>query len=425
MWGLGVETKNVVESLLDDTQYHIEFNGYLSNHVKHAVIALAGLSAPPSRIRGYWDEYTKLTPYGLPLEPAEPLNQTKDLTDEDLEQILGKKVDFPALCKFFDKRVQELGTPATLQRYAPLLIPGCVGGLTHGLIHLGWALDAGHRWMTVEGMAYLAFCHVSAHPERFIDRSHDDSTPFQSLLRVADEWTSQDLGSWASDLIVGPKYGEATGFHAELVPSGFQWNVAKVLEEGHPILYALPSWLDDMPVEKALEGLYKMVNLFYLTSAGYGAGEDPTEEVENSAEHTGSFLVLHLVTSLWALEHIIASLEEGQQRQALKCFWVAMLGLGLTGSTGFPGRSTLEAVEAIFSSHSDEEESGKGGKIGGEGWDSIVPRAIAEEEEHNIKLAYVERELWRRYGKWSGFRLAASAFTTTPSIGPGRSSFKA
>jgi hypothetical protein len=42
---------SVVEQLLNDRTYHIEFNGHLSNHVKHAVIALAGLGASPQRIK--------------------------------------------------------------------------------------------------------------------------------------------------------------------------------------------------------------------------------------------------------------------------------------------------------------------------------------------------------------------------------------
>ena len=34
---------NRVEQMLDDKSFHIEFHGYLSNHAKHAVIALNGL----------------------------------------------------------------------------------------------------------------------------------------------------------------------------------------------------------------------------------------------------------------------------------------------------------------------------------------------------------------------------------------------
>jgi len=64
----------VLAELLADERYHIEFNGYLSNHVKHALIALAGLGAPADRIQEYWDQYTSETPYGLQLQRAEKLS---------------------------------------------------------------------------------------------------------------------------------------------------------------------------------------------------------------------------------------------------------------------------------------------------------------------------------------------------------------
>ena len=41
---------NVVETLLNDQSYHIEFNGFLTNHVKHAVIALNRLGASPQML---------------------------------------------------------------------------------------------------------------------------------------------------------------------------------------------------------------------------------------------------------------------------------------------------------------------------------------------------------------------------------------
>ncbi len=42
---------NLMETLLNDQSYHIEFNGFLTNHVKHAVIALKRLEASPQRIQ--------------------------------------------------------------------------------------------------------------------------------------------------------------------------------------------------------------------------------------------------------------------------------------------------------------------------------------------------------------------------------------
>lgn len=59
----------MINKLLNDRSYHIEFNGHLTNHIKHAVIALHGLGISASRIKDYYDNYVKLTPYGMGLEP--------------------------------------------------------------------------------------------------------------------------------------------------------------------------------------------------------------------------------------------------------------------------------------------------------------------------------------------------------------------
>ena len=46
----------VTNRLLSDRQFHIEFHGFLTNHAKHAVVALHGLNAADSKIQHYWDE---------------------------------------------------------------------------------------------------------------------------------------------------------------------------------------------------------------------------------------------------------------------------------------------------------------------------------------------------------------------------------
>src|SRR2546429_3225499 len=61
-----------IDRLLDDRTYHIEFNGHLTNHAKHAVVALAGLGASPEKIEAYYACYARLTPYGFGLEAPKP-----------------------------------------------------------------------------------------------------------------------------------------------------------------------------------------------------------------------------------------------------------------------------------------------------------------------------------------------------------------
>ena len=50
-------SSTLAQKLLADDTYHITFHGYLHNHVKHAIIALHGLQAPPEVIQRYWDMY--------------------------------------------------------------------------------------------------------------------------------------------------------------------------------------------------------------------------------------------------------------------------------------------------------------------------------------------------------------------------------
>lgn len=41
--------------MLDNRAFHIEYHGFLTNHVKHAVIGLHGLGAPLEVLQRYWD----------------------------------------------------------------------------------------------------------------------------------------------------------------------------------------------------------------------------------------------------------------------------------------------------------------------------------------------------------------------------------
>ena len=432
----------VEEELLGSAQYHIEFNGYLSNHAKHAVVALAGLQAPPERIRGYWDHYTSLTPYGLKLEPAESLGSDRaPLTEESWRRILGRKApgDFAALLQFFDSEEQRLGgVDGILKKYGRDLLPGAVGALTHALIHLGWGLGAKSRCMALEGVAYLAYSSVSVKPERFIHGKHPDETsPWQTLLRVAETFHGQQVPQWVECVKADERYSEAAGFRPELVKAGFQWSVAKVVTEGHPLMLEPPAWLDCMEYGAAVEELYKALTAVYLssTTTTTTAAAAPAAAAAAAAEggsggpragREGNFLLLHLLTSMWGLEQVMEQLQDDADRRfALKCFWAAVVALLIT-SGRMPSAERLDAAQNKYRGAHDAQDNTSGDDSSlpeGQGWEEIVRKALEEEEEHNIKLVYVGRELWRRYDRWSGFRVAASTFTETPNIGPKQTAY--
>ena len=380
--------KALVEALLDDRSYHIEFkhvdfNGYLSNHDKHAVIALDRLGASARRIEDYYRRYAAQT-YGYGLEPPKPSEHGIDAGN--WRQYLGRRTSYSAYCGFFDSEERRLGMDALLKRYLPELIPGWPGALAHGAIHLGWALDAGHRWMTIEGLAYQSFAYVSCHPERNADAPGDDVSPLRTLLNIAQVWESQGdaLQVWLDAALADA----AAQVHPDLSRNGSQYKIAKVLAHGHPLIHAVPAWVRRQPLPAVWASLHYAVALLYLGKPG-------------------DFTVLHLITSLHAMERIAAPLAESQQREAIACYWTGLLAI-LFSRGAFPVRATLEALEAQYRDATDDEASAAAD------WDRIVAKAIPEDEEHNPKLVYVERLAWRRFGKRTVFRAAADCFTTTP-----------
>jgi hypothetical protein len=389
-----VSSLELVETLLNDQSFHIEFNGFLSNHVKHAVVALNGLGASPKMIKEYYDSYAECTTYGYGLEPPRPSELT--ITQDNWQLYFGKHCCFTSYCQFFDQKEKELGMKRMLEEYVPSLLSGCVGSLMHGTIHLGWALDSGNRWIIIEGLAYMAFSYVSCHPEKTFPEicgQVADKSVMDSLLRIADAWQTdrEALRGWLETTLADEKYSVSAGFHPELAVTGAQYNVAKVLAEGHPLIHATPAWIEDQDMHTIWERLYEAVTLLYMTKPG-------------------DFFILHLITSLHAMEQITNRLPINQQKHAIKCYWTAMLGV-LFSFGEFPIRATLEALHSQYKDAIDD-----GGLTEGQEWKQIVARALTEKEEHNPKLVYVERLLWERFGHRSIFRVAAGNFTTSPEV---------
>lgn len=381
----------VVNELLNDQTYYIEFNGHLTNHAKHAVIALAQLGASPQRIKEYYDSYAKLTPYGYGLEP--PRASKQDISQNNWTNYFGKRTNFSAYCDFFDQQEKELGTDELLRRYLPSLVPGWVGAFTHGAIHLGWALDAGNRWMMVEGLAYMAFSYVSCHPDRAYLVRGGNEQAVDSLIRIARVWEDDaGLRQWVEDLVADTASGVAAGIHPELARSGLQYRNARVLREGYPVIYRTPAWIDEQDVTTSWEQLYYAVTLLYLAIPG-------------------DFVLLHLITSLHGMEQIANRLPADQQRNVVRCFWIGILCI-MFSERNVPKATTLAA---LHSTYRDALDTG-GNAEDGPDWNHIVARAVNEDEEHNPKMVYVLRRVWRRTGRRSIYRIAAAHFTTTPEL---------
>lgn len=400
------------QTLLSDRSYDIEFNGYLSNHVKHAVIALQRLQAPPERVEEYWDNYTKLTPYDLCVHHVTiPWDQVKPVTEAEFMNLRGKKEKWQEQCVFLQNELENQldgDVDRLIQKYmyVPSIFPGMAGALTHGIIHLGWAIDSENTWMIIEGLAYLNFAYVGMPENSLVSGAHSDATALDSLTRVAKEFQEKRLQqTWIE--ATKSRYNKDSGFHVELIPAGFQWELSKVLAHPHEVATHLPLWLDTLDLASLWEELYRVATTLYWAT--------------RDDDGNGDFLVLHLVTSLWGAEAVSKVINsEDATRVALKHYYAVLVSLLSTSSGGFPSQESLETAAEELGSHKNdnlEDET----KL----WSAVVAKALPEIEEHNIKLVYVMRELWRRYRGWAAFRMAADTFTLTPNISPARTDFKA
>ena len=374
-----------VREMLADNSYHIEFHGYLTNHRKHAVIALRGLGAEAGFIQNYVDDYAKNT-YGFGLE--EPKPSPAVVTDENWREMFGRHQNFNSMVHYVTSRSKEVGVDAVLKQLVPELIAGGIGSLVHGMIHLGWAIHAKHEKMIIEGIAYLAFSFVDCHPERMSGR-YEDISPVDSLLRLAGEWTNHpELGQWVDGVVAA----EPMPSLQVLEGTGAQLKISQVLDAGHPLLDSELAWFSSTSIPSLWSQLEYAVGLLF-------------------AAKPGDFVVLHLVTGLFGMEQIVSKLNDDDARKAARCFWKSAIAV-LMALKAFPEEKELSSVHDKYEGMKDDPENAD---VAAD-WKDMYDRALADKEEHNAKLVYVMKNWWVKSEYKSLFREAATHFTTTPII---------
>ncbi|SIR88484.1 questin oxidase family protein [Williamsia sterculiae] len=376
-----------VSDLLEDRSRHIEFNGHLTNHVKHAVIALAAIGAPEARVREYHREYSTLTPYGFPLEPARPSDRV--ITGDNWRDHLGRRRHFSAYQDFFEVEVAEKGIDTAVGEYAPELLRGWIGAFTHAAIHLGWAVWARHPGMAAEALAYLAFSYV-----RVIDETDqtpataDAADPVASVTLLARLWDDDARFRARVDDVIADvnAFGE---LHPELSRSGLQARVAGVAGAGLTELTDRPRWLTDADLPTIRGRVRRAATLLYLASPG-------------------DFVVLHLITALFALERVADVVDSATAVDVYNLYW-AGARIILAAEAKVPTASKLQELDAVFTDVAEDATNGA------EDFELTARRAWLEDEEHNPKLVFVLRSWWDDR-PLSLYRHAAAQFTQTPDL---------
>mmetsp|Transcript_9218 Transcript_9218/g.14969 ORF Transcript_9218/g.14969 Transcript_9218/m.14969 type:complete len:258 (-) Transcript_9218:31-804(-) len=251
--------------------------------------------------------------------------------------------------------------------------------------------------MIIEGLSYMAFTYVTTHIDTKGENNNHKGV-LDSLEQFLED--KEKLEVWAKKVANSPEFSPEKGFHPEIAMAGLQYHVAKLQASENPAIKSRPQWIDNLKIKDLWQQIYYGATLFYLA-------------------RPGDFVVLHILTGLWGLEHIVSKLKKEDQRDAIARFWSAILVtavgsayLSTLGIPGLPEKKALQVLHQKYSSSVDKE----GDKDAEENWNTLVKAAVDQREEHNIKLVYVMRKLWERYDRHSLFRVAAANFTDTPSI---------
>lgn len=267
--------------------------------------------------------------YEAQLEPLLVAREAIPADDENRK--LGVVQAFPSWFEFFAHRIELAGAAHVLSQWVDRLAAGIGSGAFHGAIRTAYAWESGSEREIAHALAYWASAYEEASPPAGAlgGGPHLDGAPFEKTASPA-----QMLSSIAND----PRY------------AGRRFAGANIAErtrhaQSQPEFAALVGRVDP-----------EQLNLDSIAAALIGA-----------YAASGNFAILHGVTGGHAFRLLTPHFRD--QRAALAHFWnaivAAYLGCGSPPVEGWrlEGRDSLD-------------------------WREIHRRAVACDDEHDVKLTY-------------------------------------
>ncbi|KAI8818130.1 uncharacterized protein EV422DRAFT_190501 [Fimicolochytrium jonesii] len=262
---------------LNHTSHHIEYRGYLSNHLVHHLSALYFLGATSERLREVYDWHTELE--GCTREEEE-------VGEGNWRRFLGLRRNYAGLLAHFTRELDRHPLDHVLATYLPVLIPGMHGSALHPLIHLGYACELDSQLIFAEALAYCTFSYLPVEK-----RDHNTLNG-----------TSGDLGieEVLERVRTDERLGEEKLFGKKGRNGQFQEKVADVVGKAGGVLgeYA-GMWRQDPDPSRALNDLQKTATALLSTF----------KEVSTTSSHSATpkldFFLLHLLTSTHAVLQIL------------------------------------------------------------------------------------------------------------------------
>eukprot|EP00357_Protocruzia_adherens_P017598 CAMPEP_0115004986 /NCGR_PEP_ID=MMETSP0216-20121206/19583_1 /TAXON_ID=223996 /ORGANISM="Protocruzia adherens, Strain Boccale" /LENGTH=430 /DNA_ID=CAMNT_0002371187 /DNA_START=138 /DNA_END=1430 /DNA_ORIENTATION=- len=301
---------------------HIELGGVRSNHMSHGLIALGYLNASQGRLEKFGNFYCENESDGYKVEPPHRHDVTKIHNLEELLAFRGQRKNFLGIAEYFVEEINTEGSSARelVSKYAPYVIEGLSGRLLHALISLGYALEADHEDLIIDGLAYmfLAYRPVGEHLELNLDdlasALNSESEPFESrtvleLVQALKDGKRLEgvVDRWVNDKAY---VGWGGSFQPRVAVIGDK--AGHVLDELLAPLLKNPSLITPF-IQDRDEGSekYKAV----LTELFDGIVWLYNEISEYNDE--SSFILLHGVTSCWSLARVLPLLTSEQRFEAI------------------------------------------------------------------------------------------------------------
>ncbi|ELT92798.1 hypothetical protein CAPTEDRAFT_214401 [Capitella teleta] len=330
------------------SKFFIEYGGFLSNHMPHALIALHRLGADQTRVQKFikW--------YEPKLDKKELYPEEDALaTGENPDELVGKRRRFYALLNHYQDALQSKYDGNLSKLVAsefPKLSLGLAGSALHGLIHCGYGLSADNSRLTLEGLSYLHHSYmpltVSDHAPKLdaLGQGSMDILDVVEMLRCDEElYNSMVVDSQAESALV-----RSHGY--------FQPRVAALLVNHGDRLAEYVQQIKFSPDEHAFRWLVDCALVVYLI-----------------AENKNDFFLLHGVTGAWSLLNISSHLDGVSRSDSLRTYLAVLLAAYLAEDRPKLCLDRLNTDEKI-----------------GMSWRQIVDKALATEyDEHVYKLVQV------------------------------------
>ncbi|GMF27232.1 unnamed protein product [Phytophthora fragariaefolia] len=290
-------------------RYRIEYGGYLSNHLLHGVVALLDLDASEEKINDFAESYsTKLEEeepdHGDVTRPAVRVKLLEDskLTLESAGGLLGKRENFDGLLALYAAEVEALGIDGTVKKHLPRLVGGLAGALLHSIIQLGYAYHIGGGRLVAEGLAYMHYACLSF--DEPVKLNGEESLEKKRLTRK--EALSLVSALNGHEVLLGEMRRKLRSKPlVDLKIGGLQKRLSTMsgdAERGSPLAFSL-IWetIDSYDLSK-MDGVFAIDFALWLYMM---------------IEHN-DFVILHAVTSAWALHQLENLLEPNDRERSWK-----------------------------------------------------------------------------------------------------------